>query len=47
MTKRNPILHEPLKVNAAGRWDESYRSYPERPDRYVGDVYFHNQQSIQ
>jgi len=47
MTKRNPILSEPLGVNAAGRWDESYRSYPGRPDRYVGDVNFQNQQSIQ
>jgi hypothetical protein len=38
MTKQNPILPEPLGVNAAGIWDESYRSYPGRPDQYVGDV---------
>jgi len=47
MTKQNPILYESFKVKAVGIWDESYRSYPERPDRYVGDVSFHNQQPIQ
>ena len=39
-TKRSPILPEPLGVNAAGIWDESYRSYPGRPDQYVGDGIF-------
>ncbi len=39
-TKQSPILPEPLGVNAAGRWDESYRSYPGRPDPYAGDVMF-------
>ena len=39
-TKQSPILSEPLGVNAAGRWDESYRSYPGRPDQYVGDDFF-------
>ena len=40
MTKQNPILPEPLGVNAAGIWDESYRSYQGRHGRYVGDVSF-------
>lgn len=42
-TKRSPILPEPLGVNTAGRWDESYRSYPRRPNWYVGE----NQQPVQ
>ena len=37
MTKRSPILPEPLGVNAAGRWDESYRSYPGRSVGYIAD----------
>ncbi|MCX6235413.1 MAG: hypothetical protein NT175_11985 [Bacteroidetes bacterium] len=46
MTKRSPILPEPLGVNAAGIWDESYRSYPGRPGQYVGEVY-QNRQPMQ
>jgi hypothetical protein len=37
ITKRSPILPEPLGVNAAGIWDESHRSYPGRPDQKAGD----------
>nr|DAG75785.1 MAG TPA: hypothetical protein [Caudoviricetes sp.] len=33
-TKRSPILPEPCGVDVPGAWDESYRSYPGRSQRY-------------
>ncbi len=30
MTKRNPTLHGPHTVHAAGIWDEGYCPYPGR-----------------
>jgi hypothetical protein len=39
MTKRSPILSGTTRVNAAGIWDESYRSYPGRSHRRVETEY--------
>lgn len=35
MTKSTLTLHKPPKVNAAGTWDEAYRSYLGRSGRYA------------
>jgi hypothetical protein len=39
ITKQNPILSSTLGVNAAGIWDESYRSYPGRSHGRVETEY--------
>jgi len=38
--RRNPMLPEPFGVNATSAWDEGYRPYPGRPDRYGGNAFF-------
>jgi hypothetical protein len=39
-TKQNPKLSESFGVDTAGIWDESYCSYPGRPDTNPSRVYF-------